>query len=1194
MTTMRSKAPGRPGRPWSIGCVDATLTRRGPNARRFVVAGRLRTYAWSGASGLGSWRHKALVLLSVGALSLLPLFAGPGSGALPAAAAGDPVIAVAGDIACTPGQGPTATSCQQAATGNVLASINPVVVLPQGDTQYTYGTSTEYAGSYDKVAWGADKGISRPAPGNHEYNTTGATGYYGYFGANAGDPTKGYYSYSVSGPGGAFHWHMIVLNSECAQVGGCGVGSPQEIWLKNDLAANPGTCTMAYWHRPRFSSSSTAPSSTTYVPFWNDLYAAGSDVVLNGHAHDYERFSPQTSSGASDPTKGLTEFVVGTGGDDFHQMGTAIANSVVRNNNSFGVMKMTLHSGSYDWQFIPASGYSFTDSGTASCHSAGTADTTAPSQPTGLTATATTPTQANLSWTASTDNVGVTGYNIYRGMNGSTPTLLTTTTTSATTYADSSVVANTPYTYQVQALDAAGNKSLLSAAASVTVPASTDTTAPTAPTSLTADVVNSGEVDMSWVASSDTGTGVSGYRVYRRLYGTTSWTLLATTTGTAVSYQDLTTVQNTRYDYQVTAFDGAGNVSGPSNILTVATPPGPSTTTYTFNSAGDATIDLTNSGTNYGSDTKLVVDNSPVDDFLLKFNVNASSCQSITGATLRLTNNADGSVKGGDFYTTGSNWSESTVTWTTAPGRGTFLNSLGAVSSGATYTVDVTKGVTTSTGEVDFRVATTSSDGAHYYSKEGAGTNTVIAPQLTLTCANSTTDTLAPTASSSLKATAPNGGEVDLSWTASTDNVGVVGYNIYKGGVKVASVAGTALSYADLTVSPSTTYSYQVSGVDAAGNVSPMSNTTAATTPASSGPAAPGNLSATAANSSEIDLTWTPSTTTGIAGYNIYRGPRGGTLVKVNSSGPTAGPSSYQDATVAAGTAYDYQVTAVDATGLESTRSSPATATTPAAADTSPPTAPSSLSAKPTSSSEVDLSWIASTDNVGVTGYTIYRAPAGTTSFVSVATTATATTSYQNKSVSPSTGYDYQVTASDGAGNKSLPSNTATATTPATSTSQTYTFPSVADATIDFTNSTINYGGDTKLMVDNSPVDDSLVRFNVATTGCTSVTSASLRLVDNADGSVKGGDFYSTGSSWTESTVTWGTAPQRGIKLATLGAVTSGATYTVPLPATGITSLNGPVSYRIGTDNSDGAHYYSKEGAGTTSSLIPQLTVTCT
>ena len=753
-----------------------------------------------------------------------------------AAAAGDPVIATAGDIACPPGATPASTHCQQAKTGDVLNSINPSVVVPLGDTQYASGTPEEYAGSYDKVAWGTSDGtggyksVSRPAVGNHEYRTAGAAGYYGYFGSNAGDPSKGYYSYDIIGPNGSFRWHVIALNTECANVGGCGVGSAEETWLKADLAANPNTCTMAYSHRPRFSSGSTVPSSTTYVPFWNDLYNAGADVVLNGHAHHYERFDPQTSSGAADPNGGLREFIVGTGGDDFQTLGAGIANSVVRNNDSFGALKMTLHANSYDWEFVPAAGYSFTDSGTASCHAAPGPDGTPPTQPTNLTASASSPNQVNFGWTASSDNVTVTGYRIYRGANGSTPTLLTTTTNANTTYADTSVIAGTPYQYQVQAIDAAGNASAMSLVASVTTPTTTDTTPPTTPTNLTGEAITSSEVDLNWTASSDTGTGISGYRVYRAPSGSTSFSLIATTIGSGVSYADLTVTGNTRYDYQVMAVDGASNTSPASNTFTASTPPGAVTQNYTFTATGDATIDQTNATTNYGGDvTKLIVDGSPSSDALLKFNVATTGCSTVTSASLQLTNNANGSPTGGDIYSTGSSWTESTVNWNNAPGRGVLLNSLGAVVSKGVYTVDVTGGVSSTNGEVDFRIGSPNSDGAYYFPREASTSS--FRPQLRVVCAEASTDTLAPTAPTSLGGSAPNGGEVDLAWQPSTDNVAVTEYRIYRNGVVIATVPASASSYHDTTTASQTSYSYRVSARDAANNESPLSNTFTTTTP---------------------------------------------------------------------------------------------------------------------------------------------------------------------------------------------------------------------------------------------------------------------------------------------------------------------------------------------------------------------------
>ncbi len=277
---------------------------------------------------------------------------------------GDPIIAAAGDIACDPSDGSfnggngTASSCRQKAVSDLFVGRNFSAVLTLGDTQYENGALTKYQQSFDP-SWGRAKNIIHPAVGNHEYTTAGASGYYSYFGAAAGDNTKGYYSYDLGA------WHLIALNSNCSQVGGCGAGSPQEQWLKADLAAHPTMCTLAYWHHPRFSSGEHG-SNTSYDAFWRDLYAAGAEIVLNGHDHDYERFAQQNPSGTADPN-GIQQFVVGTGGKNHYAFTTTLANSLVRNPDTYGILKLTLHAASYDWQFIPEAGRTFTDSGTMNC-----------------------------------------------------------------------------------------------------------------------------------------------------------------------------------------------------------------------------------------------------------------------------------------------------------------------------------------------------------------------------------------------------------------------------------------------------------------------------------------------------------------------------------------------------------------------------------------------------------------------------------------------------------------------------------------------------------------------------------------------------------------------------------------------------------------------------------------------------------
>lgn len=286
---------------------------------------------------------------------------------------GDPVIGAAGDIACDPasssfnGGNGTSTNCRQKAVSDVMLNAGLRTVLALGDTQYENGALSKYQQSYDP-SWGRLKNITHPAVGNHEYGTAGAAGYFSYFGAAAGNQTKGYYSYNLGA------WHLIALNSNCSQVGGCGVGSPQEQWLKADLAANQSMCTLAYWHHPRFSSGQHG-SNTSYDAFWRDLYAAGVEIVLNGHDHIYERFAPQSPSAAADP-KGIQQFTVGTGGKNHTTIVAIQPNSVTRNTDTYGFLKLSLHATSYNWQFVPEPGKTFTDSGSRNCFTSSSASPT--------------------------------------------------------------------------------------------------------------------------------------------------------------------------------------------------------------------------------------------------------------------------------------------------------------------------------------------------------------------------------------------------------------------------------------------------------------------------------------------------------------------------------------------------------------------------------------------------------------------------------------------------------------------------------------------------------------------------------------------------------------------------------------------------------------------------------------------------
>ena len=258
----------------------------------------------------------------------------------------------AGDIAdCASGEEPPAGL---EATAGLLDSI-PGVVFTLGDNAYPSGTAQQFASCYQPT-WGRQRSRTRPSPGNHDYLTPRASGYFAYFGATAGDSSEGYYSYDLGS------WHIVVVNSVIATT----PGSAQIAWLQRDLASHPAMCTLAYWHYSMFSSGMYAvPAMRTT---WQVLYDAGADVVLSGHDHFYERFGPQTPSGVLDSARGIREFVVGTGGDEHQPFSTVAPNSEVRNNKTFGVLKLSLYADRYHWEFIPAAGGTFSDSGSALCH----------------------------------------------------------------------------------------------------------------------------------------------------------------------------------------------------------------------------------------------------------------------------------------------------------------------------------------------------------------------------------------------------------------------------------------------------------------------------------------------------------------------------------------------------------------------------------------------------------------------------------------------------------------------------------------------------------------------------------------------------------------------------------------------------------------------------------------------------------
>jgi hypothetical protein len=268
------------------------------------------------------------------------------------------VLVGAGDIAsCKNPEGARATA-------KLIEQI-PGTVFAAGDLAYESGSAAEFKNCYDP-AWGRFKDRTRPALGNHEYVEPTARAYFEYWGAQAGPAGKGYYSFDLGA------WHIVALNTNCyaKDLGGCGKGSPQETWLKEDLAQHPNACIIAYGHHALFSSGVFQKHAVhpELKPMWQDLYAAHADLVLAGHEHSYERFAAQDPDGNADPEHGIREIVVGTGGRNHDLLGFATPNSEVRDWQTFGVLKLALAPGKYTWEFIPEEGKPFRDSGSGVCH----------------------------------------------------------------------------------------------------------------------------------------------------------------------------------------------------------------------------------------------------------------------------------------------------------------------------------------------------------------------------------------------------------------------------------------------------------------------------------------------------------------------------------------------------------------------------------------------------------------------------------------------------------------------------------------------------------------------------------------------------------------------------------------------------------------------------------------------------------
>ncbi|MDH7482032.1 MAG: hypothetical protein QHH26_08695, partial [Armatimonadota bacterium] len=771
-------------------------------------------------------------------------------------------------------------------------------------------------------------------------------------------------------------------------------------------------------------------------------------------------------------------------------------------------------------------------------------DTTAPSVPTNLSANAVSGTQVDLTWTASTDNIGVAGYKIYR--NGSQ-----IGTSSSTSYSDTTCSPGQSYTYEVSAYDAASNESAKSTPAVVTTPG-VDTIAPSVPTNLSATAVSGTQVDLSWTASTDN-VGVVGYKVYR------NGVQVGTSVGT--SYSDTGCVPATSYTYEVSAYDAASNESAKSTPATVVTPDtiAPSVPTNLSATAVSGTqVDLswtastdnvgvvgykvyrngvqvgTSTGTSY-SDTGCV----PATSYTYEVSAyDAASNESAksTPATVVTPDTIAPSVPT-NLSATAVSGTQVNLSWTAS------TDNVGVVGY-KVYRNGVQVGTSTGTSYSDTGCVPATSYTYEVSAYDAASNESAKSAPATVV----TPDTIAPSVPTNLQASAVSQTQINLSWTASTDNVGVVGYKIYRNGAQIAT--STTTSYSDTTCESYTTYTYRVSAYDGSNNESGLSNQATATTlpytdiildnnvavyvgtwftgtsatdkygsdyrygttdtvesrtatwtpdidisgyytvyawwPQGSNrssaapytiywdggsqtvavnqktnggmwntlvtnkrflagtgqsvklsnntgeaslnvmadavrfllvsddltpPSVPSNVSAVGVSASQVNVSWTASTdNVGVSGYKVYRN---GVQVATTAS------TSYSDTGLSELTTYTYEVSAYDAMGNESAKSAQATGTT---LDGTPPSVPSGVTATAVGPQRINLTWTASTDNVGVAGYKVYR----NGSYIGY----TASTSYSDGGLSPSTSYTYTISAYDAASNESSQSSGASATTP--------------------------------------------------------------------------------------------------------------------------------------------------------------------
>lgn len=1035
---------------------------------------------------------------------------------------------------------------EQAATDvtDMIAAWQPGMVSYLGDV-YDDGTITEFKNWYgDAQTWyGRFKGITAPVIGNHEYNKTAsgsfeADGYFRYW-----NGVPHHYSFDAGG------WHFISLDST-TQYNQTAPGTPQFEWLAQDLATRSSPCTVVTWHHPLNTVGSEGPSQRL-AAMWSLLREHDVTIVLAGHDHQYQHWGPLGGDQQPD-ADGVTQMVSGAGGHSSQSI-TGSDPRVVATAQAYGALRLEVYPERLDYSYRTPDGSTgkVLDSGFVRC-TALSPDTSAPTRPTGLSATlrttGTATYSADLVWSAADDDRGVAQYRVRQ--NG---TVLATLPAGSRSYTARNLAATTGYSFTVSALDAAGNESPASLPASVATPAPTPVTVVAvaeadAYTSEQQPTKNYGRATSLRMDADPATTSHVRFTVAGSHADVTSARLRVWATSKATAGIQVRTGPTTWGETTITAANAP-----PSGPLVATSPPVTTGTwvevdvtpvvvgdgTYAFRLTTSGATAATLASREAGAPTapQLVVSSRPPPDTqapTVPGGVTATAA-SQSHVDVRWTASTDNDAV--SFYTV---YRDGTLTDTVPAGTHTYVDT--DVNAGRTYSY-----------EVD------AVDPAGNHSARSA------------TASVSPPDETPPELPDPFDVVLTGPTTVSLRWGASTDNVGITGYRLKRGSPTLANLPAGATSFDDDTVQPGRTYTYALSAADATGNRSDAVTATI-TVPQESGgspPTAPTAVTATATGERSVALEWSPSTDdTGLSGYEVFRDG-----VAVGLAGGSA--TGWNETGLSPGTTYAYTLRAIDENANHSPLSSPPATVTTWLPDTTAPTVPGDVAAAGSGLTSVTVTWSASTDDRGLAGYRVLRDGTG------VADLPAGQTSFTDSGLATGSTHAYQVEAVDAAGNRSAPSSSVTARTlvPAPTTQ---TFLVGADAYVSSASPSSRYGTATTLRLDGDPVVSSYLRFTTSNLQPV-VTSAVLRIHANAR-NTSTVQARTAPTTWDEASISWLNRPAPGAAAGSAPA-TSAAGW-VDIPVTASVTGNGTVSFVLDQPGTTAVAYQAREAGATTAAVL--------